>query len=45
LADGLGLSEQAQRRTLRDIAGTWKAEAAVDAALVDQDRIDGDLWK
>lgn len=34
-----------KRRELGDIAGTWKADRAVDAALADQDRVDEDLWR
>jgi hypothetical protein len=46
LADGLGLGdEDVVRRDLSDIAGTWKKDAAVDAALIAQDRVDEDLWK
>jgi len=32
-------------RDLSDVVGTWKREAAVDAALAAQDRVDEDLWK
>jgi hypothetical protein len=46
LADGLGLGEgDIVRRDLSDVAGTWKRDAAVEAALLDQDRVDEDLWK
>ena len=46
LAEGLGLGEaDVVRRDLSDVAGTWKREAAVEAALAAQDRIDKDLWK
>lgn len=46
LADGAGLSDKdITRRDLSDIVGTWKREAAVDAALKAQDRIDEALWK
>lgn len=34
-----------RRRDLSNIAGTWKRDGAVEAALADQDRIDEDLWK
>jgi hypothetical protein len=34
-----------KRRDLTDIAGTWKADKAVRAALADQDRVDEDLWR
>jgi hypothetical protein len=46
LADGLGLGdEDIVRRDLSDVAGTWKREAAVEAVLAAQDRVDEDLWK
>jgi hypothetical protein len=46
LADGLGLgAEDIVRRDLSDVVGTWKNEAAVQAALASQDRIDKALWK
>ncbi len=46
LADGLGLGDaDVVRRDLSDVAGTWKKDAAVEAALVAQHRIDKDLWK
>jgi hypothetical protein len=34
-----------KRRDLADIAGTWKSDKAVAAALADQDRVDEDLWR
>jgi hypothetical protein len=34
-----------KRRDLRDIAGTWKPENAVDRALAAQDQVDADLWR
>jgi hypothetical protein len=46
LADGLGLGDkETVRRDLSDIVGTWRKEAAVEAALAAQDRVDEDLWK
>ena len=46
LAHGLGLSgAESPRRSLEDVAGTWKREAAVEKALADQDRIDPKMWK
>jgi hypothetical protein len=46
LADGVGVKGLPhKRRDLSDIAGTWKADKAVDAALAEQDRIDADLWR
>ena len=45
LAAGAGVAGAARkRRDLRDVAGTWRAEKAVEAALADQDRVDEDLW-
>jgi hypothetical protein len=46
LAEGSGLAgAPRKRRDLGDIAGTWKADKALDAALADQDRVDEDLWR
>ena len=46
LAEGLGLGdEDIVRRDLSDVVGTWKRDAAVEAALAAQDRVDKDLWK
>jgi plasmid stability protein len=46
LVEGLGLGEEdVPRRDLFDIAGTWKKDEAMEAALAAQDRIDKDLWK
>jgi hypothetical protein len=46
LADGLGLGrEELVRRDLSDVAGTWRKDAAAEAALADQDRIDESLWR
>jgi hypothetical protein len=46
LIDGSGATGvRRRRRDLGAVAGTWKADRAVDAALADQDRIDEDLWK
>lgn len=46
LAEGLGLSDQdIVRRDLSDVVGTWRREAAVEAALAAQHRVDKDLWK
>jgi hypothetical protein len=45
LLEGSGITAQRyRRRDLSDIAGTWKAEKAVEAALTAQDVIDEDLW-
>ena len=46
LAAGLGMAgTPRKRRNLGDIAGTWKGETAVEAALAAQDRVDRDLWR
>ena len=46
LFGGLGLAkESVARRDLSDVVGTWKKDAAVDAALSAQDQIDESLWK
>jgi hypothetical protein len=46
LAEGAGFSSAPRkRRELGDIAGTWKSDKAVEAALADQDRVDEDLWR
>jgi antitoxin FitA-like protein len=46
LAEGAGVADlPRRRRNLGDIAGTWKAEKAVAAALEAQDQVDADLWR
>jgi hypothetical protein len=46
LAVGVGLGDQdVVRRDLSDIAGTWKKDVRLEAALAAQDRVDQDLWK
>jgi hypothetical protein len=46
MADGLGVGASGQvRRDLSDVAGTWRREAAVEAALIAQDRVDPEAWK
>jgi len=46
LADGLGLGDgDVVCRDLSDVVGTWKKDAAVEAVLAAQDRVDPDLWK
>jgi hypothetical protein len=46
LAEGAGVAgAPRKRRDLGDIAGTWKADKAVEAALAAQDRVDEDLWR
>ena len=45
LTEGSGMAgTRRRRRDLGDIAGTWRAEKAVDAALSAQDRVDEELW-
>jgi hypothetical protein len=46
LTRALGLSESpVRRRDLGDVAGTWKKDPALERALLDQHRVDPDLWK
>jgi hypothetical protein len=46
LSDGLGVGrERSARRDLSDVAGTWRKDAELEAALAAQDRIDSRLWK
>ncbi|HEY2906124.1 MAG TPA: hypothetical protein VGJ29_09505, partial [Vicinamibacterales bacterium] len=46
LSEGSGMSGlPRKRRDLRDIAGTWKADKAVESALAAQDRVDKALWR
>lgn len=46
LAEGSGMAgAPRKRRNLGDIAGTWKGERAVEAALAAQNRVDEDLWR
>ena len=46
LAGGLGVGrEPAVRRDLGDIAGTWRKDAELEAALAAHDRVDSRLWK
>jgi plasmid stability protein len=46
LAEASGMAGGRQkRRDLGDVAGTWKADKAVEAALADQDRVDEALWR
>jgi len=45
LIDGSGATGvRRRRRDLGAVAGTWKADRAIDAALADQDRVAEDLW-
>jgi hypothetical protein len=46
LADGAGVKGQPRkRRDLSDIAGSWRSDKAVEAALAAQDVIDENLWR
>jgi len=46
LAEGAGLiGSPRKRRDLGDIAGTWKADKAAEAALAEQDQVDESLWR
>jgi plasmid stability protein len=46
LAEGAGVAGAPRtRRDLRHIAGTWKADKALESALAAQDRVDEDLWR
>jgi len=46
LAEGTGVTgSHRKRRSLADIAGTWKPDKALDAVLTAQDRVDRDLWR
>lgn len=46
LAEGAGVAGAARkRRDLGDIAGTWKADKALESAFAAQDRVDADLWR
>jgi hypothetical protein len=46
LAEALGLgADEIVRRDLSDIVGSWRKDAAVEAALDAQDEVDQALWK
>jgi hypothetical protein len=45
LAEGVGVARDRPRRDLRDVAGTWRRDRAVEAALAAQDVVDEDLWR
>ena len=46
LAEGSGVvAAPRKRRELDDIAGSWRADKAVESALAAQDRVDEDLWR
>ncbi len=45
LVEATGGAGALKRRDLGDIVGTWKADRALESALLAQDRIDEDLWE
>jgi hypothetical protein len=46
LAEGSGVGPIARKhRDLKDVAGTWRTDKTVEAALAAQDRVDKDLWR
>ena len=46
LAEGAGVAGVSRkRRSLGDIAGTWKADKALESALAAQDQVDEALWR
>ena len=46
LTEGAGMTgKPRKRRDLGDIARSWKADKAIEAALADQDHVDEDLWR
>ena len=46
LAEGAGMAATPRkRRDLADVAGTWRADRALEAALAAQDVVDKDLWR
>jgi hypothetical protein len=46
LAEAAGMrGAPRKRRDLSDIAGTWRADKALESALAEQDRIDTELWR
>ena len=46
LAEGTGTTgAPRKRRDLGDVAGTWKPDKAVEAALAAQDAVDKELWR
>jgi hypothetical protein len=46
LTEGAGMAGiPRKRRDLAEIAGTWKTDKALEAALADQDLVDEDLWR
>jgi hypothetical protein len=45
LAEGAGVGRDRPRRDLGDVAGTWKRDRAIEAALAAQDVVDENLWR
>ena len=46
LARGLGFADRPVRlRDLRDLAGSWRGDAAFEEAIADQHGVDDELWK
>lgn len=46
LAAGAGLiGSPRKHRDLKDIAGTWKADKALESALAAQDQVDDETWR
>lgn len=46
LTRGAGLSERRQpSRDLGDIAGSWCEDPEFDSAVMDQDRVDEEMWR
>ena len=46
LARGAGITEQkSKQRDLRDIAGSWRKDPAMERALAAQDAVDEDMWR
>ncbi len=46
LAEGAGVTDaERARRDMSDVAGTWKADRALEKALADQDHVDEELWR
>jgi hypothetical protein len=46
LTEGSGMGgARRKRRDLAEIAGTWRGDKAVEAALAVQDRVGKDLWR
>ena len=46
LKNGLGLSgNPVEYDNLDDLAGTWKNDEVFDRVMIDQDKVDPDLWR